>query len=71
MINKNSFPEQNKFGISIEDSGYALLDSTWYRENECSPFSRLYFIKGGSGYLKKDGKTIPIKGGFVYLVPAE
>ena len=71
MINKNSFPEQNKFGISIEDSGYALLDSTWYRENECSPFSRLYFIKGGSGYLKKDGKTIPIKGGFVYIVPAE
>lgn len=66
-----SFGVQRRLEIEIEDSGYALLDESWQCENECSPFSRLYYIKEGSGWLRHGDEITELVGGRVYLIPAE
>lgn len=60
----------DKLEIEISRSGYAHLDKMWNRTNVEDPFSRLYYIKNGTGHLKCNGKTISLKAGMVYLIPA-
>ncbi|MFA7637110.1 MAG: AraC family transcriptional regulator [Monoglobales bacterium] len=59
------------FGIEIDYAAYAILDNTWRNKNVCDPFSRLYFIKDGSGTLVCEGRTIETKPGHIYLIPAD
>ncbi|MBQ8526064.1 MAG: helix-turn-helix transcriptional regulator [Clostridia bacterium] len=59
------------FEINIIDGHYIVLDSWWNRKNACDPFSRLYYIKSGVGYLKYGDNTVTLKPGFVYIVPAD
>lgn len=63
--------EYRKLEVEIEFGGYAVLDSNWHRENECSPFSRLYYVRSGSGYLRHGDETVEMSGGHVYIIPAE
>ena len=71
MNEKKIAPEKNTLDMEIIESGYTILDERWNRENECNPFSRLYFVKRGNGYLREGEKEIMLSGGYVYLIPAD
>lgn len=60
----------DKLEIEISRSGYARLDKEWKHANVMDPYSRLYYVKKGRGYLQCDGKTIALEAGSCYLVPA-
>ena len=51
-------------------SGYAVLDNTWYGNDVCAPFNRLYLIESGEGFLRTGDKTVIMQPGMAYLVPA-
>lgn len=70
MINNKSSCDINSPQLEISDSGIAVLDKSWKCENGCDPFTRLYYIKEGSGYLKYGSKTIKMTAGNVYLIPS-
>lgn len=59
------------FEIEIDHGDYAMLDSSWKSEKVIDPFSRLYYVKDGSGYLIYRNERIELKPGQVYLIPAE
>lgn len=60
----------NDLDLVISDSGYARLDNSWNCSNVCSPYSRIYFIKNGTGFLLHGDKHIPLRPDNVYLIPA-
>ena len=60
----------NKISLEILDSGIVYGDTQWRGKNICSPFSRLYYIEDGNPVLKYNSKTVRMKPGYVYLVPA-
>ena len=37
--------------LEIAEAGLAMLDSRWNNSDVRSPFSRLYYIRGGEGTL--------------------
>ncbi len=57
--------------IIREASPACCLNETWHHKGSCSPFSRLYYIKEGEGYLNCNGKETKMRGGYVYFIPAE
>lgn len=59
-----------KLEIEISRSEYARLDKEWNRTNVMDPFSRLYYIKSGTGHLMYHGKNIVLQAGMCYLIPA-
>lgn len=60
----------NNLEMEITDSAAVILDKSWNSLNVCDPFSRLYYIKSGNGYLKQGEKIIELKSGNIYLIPA-
>jgi len=60
----------NVLKLEIHHGSYVELDSTWKYENVCNDFSRLYFIHDGDGYIDFKGERIPLKKGYVYLIPS-
>ncbi len=36
----------------------------------CSPYSRLYYISAGEGEIRHGERTMPLRSGYVYLIPA-
>lgn len=70
MIEKIRTDKLNMFEMEISASCYVFLDERWKHNNACAPFSRLYYIRNGKGFLKYDDKVIEMKGGNVYLIPA-
>lgn len=59
------------FEINIIDGHHITVESWWTRDNACDPFSRLYYIKSGVGYLEYGNNTLMLKPGYVYIVPAD
>jgi len=59
------------FDIEILRHARVRLNSSWKSTNARNYYTRLYFIKSGSGYLQHDGKQIPLVGGSIYLIPSE
>ncbi len=57
--------------INIRAASQVFLDESWHHKSSCSPFSRLYYVKAGEGFLKHNGKEIKLQGGYVYFIPAE
>jgi len=72
-INRNSL--QNEFISSLQlrvvDSGYADVATDWNMQRVCSPYSRLYLIQEGEGRIRHAGRTIVLKAGHAYLIPAQ
>lgn len=60
----------NKVSLEILDSGVVEGDSDWKGKNICSPFSRLYYIEEGTPILRFNSKTVLMKPGRVYIIPA-
>lgn len=57
--------------MSIRAACHTFLDESWHHNSSCSPFSRLYYVKDGEGFLRIDGREIKMQGGYVYFIPAE
>ena len=60
----------NGLQLQINQCGYALLDARWKLTDVAVPYSKLYYIKAGSGFLLVDGQRIPLEPGYVYLTPS-
>ncbi len=48
---------------------FVKCDSSWVAENVISPYSRIYYVTGGEGYLSYDGKEIIMKPNHLYFIP--
>ncbi|MCI8339945.1 MAG: helix-turn-helix transcriptional regulator [Lachnospiraceae bacterium] len=61
----------NHWNMEIIDSGYVFLDhDNWRSTSVCSPYSRLYLISRGQGYLDISNERMLLLPGHAYLVPA-
>lgn len=69
-MNVDFTPSLNKLGIEILKAHHMTLGSKWKGVNICDPFTRLYFVKKGSGYIHQGEKTLAISDEHVYIVPA-
>lgn len=56
--------------LDIHAGRYINLDSRWKKDRTGDPYSRLYYIRSGEGYLRVDGEMIRLEPGYVYLVPS-
>ncbi len=57
--------------MEIGESGYARTDPLrWRVEGVRMPFSRLYLVKAGEGWLRTDGQTVVMRPGYAYFIPA-
>ncbi len=65
----------NTVKIEVLEAGFADLDKSWNNQDVCSPYSRLYYVISGQGYLRlrgenHDKKDIHVlRPGFLYLIP--
>ena len=63
----------NNIRIELYETGFADLDSEWRQQDVCSPFSRLYYVISGKGYLRtRSGsreEVCELLPGHVYLIP--
>lgn len=50
--------------------GHVALDHRWDYDNVISPFTRMYYIDGGSGKVFHGGNTYTLKPGYLYLIPS-
>ncbi|MVM41728.1 helix-turn-helix domain-containing protein [Spirosoma sp. HMF3257] len=50
--------------------GFIQLDSRWQYDNVISPFSRLYLITAGEGWVLHNGQKFILKPGYLYLIPS-
>ncbi len=52
----------NTIKIEVLEAGFCDLDCNWRMADECSPFSRLYYVISGEGYLRLHGtQNVPSK----------
>lgn len=59
----------NNLALDVILSGYVQADSRWKGYNVRSPFSRLYLVESGSGWLQTQDQRILLEPGKVYLIP--
>ena len=57
--------------IEVLHHGRVCLNPSWHSESVRSYFTRIYFVKNGNGFLREDGKVIPLQGGNIYLIPSD
>ena len=69
--NKRALRIWKDFELNVLYSGLAGTGPEWQAEHVCSPFSRLYFILEGEGLARTGEKTLRLRAGRVYLIPAE
>lgn len=60
----------SRLNMEILDYRYARLDSGWNAANISSPFSRIYLVTEGAGYLRCQGRIITMTPGNIYVIPA-
>ncbi len=61
----------NKINVNILTGTRIVLDENWRSKMFSSTYSRLYYVKEGDGYLNTSDGTVKLRGGYVYLIPAE
>ena len=60
----------SRLNMEILDCRCVRLDSRWRAENICSPFSRIYLVTEGTGFLRCRDRVIAMSPGHIYVVPA-
>ena len=60
----------NLLKLNISTANHVILDSSWKNGLHCVSFSRLYYIRSGEGWIHYRNKTVSLKGGHIYLIPA-
>ncbi|GAB4032255.1 AraC family transcriptional regulator [Spirosoma gilvum] len=56
--------------LSLLHMGFIQLDSRWQYDHVISPFSRLYLITDGEGWVWHNGQKFILKPGYLYLIPS-
>ena len=70
VLQQPLFPiNASKASISIAAGGTVITDEKWCREPVSDPFSRLYYVTGGSGVIYSDTESVKLEPGYVYLAP--
>ncbi|MBO5069778.1 MAG: helix-turn-helix transcriptional regulator [Roseburia sp.] len=65
----------NTVKIEVMEAGLADLGREWRSEDMCSPYSRLYYVISGAGYLRlrggdgKETEVYTMRPGYLYLIP--
>lgn len=59
----------NHLNLRISNSASVRTDASWHEEKVCSPYSRLYFVTGGSGELRYGSTRVQMQPGRLYLIP--
>lgn len=60
----------SRLNIEVIDFKYARLNDWWNAENICSPFTRVYMVTAGTGYLRCRDVEITMVPGHIYVIPA-
>ena len=70
-IKKSGYTQKifEQYKTSITDSGFAIADSEWNSNFVCSPFSRLYYVSGGSAEIRIKDRVVTLTPGKAYLIP--
>lgn len=65
-----SFSESLKTAnILTRSDGFVTTDETWSQEPLYAPYTRLYFVLEGNGFLYSENEKIELEPGYVYLAP--
>ncbi|UFH52123.1 AraC family transcriptional regulator [Spirosoma sp. KNUC1025] len=56
--------------LSLLHIGFIQLDARWQFDKVISPFSRLYLITAGEGWVFHNGQKFLLKPGYLYLIPS-
>ncbi|MEG0591370.1 MAG: AraC family transcriptional regulator, partial [Lachnospiraceae bacterium] len=57
------------YQFNIIQNSYTICPPGWGMEDECAIFYRMYYIRGGKAYLKKEGKDIRLEKNHFYIFP--
>ncbi|MBI9060046.1 MAG: helix-turn-helix transcriptional regulator [Labilibaculum sp.] len=60
----------DKVNIQVYNTAKCAVGQEWNYSNIISPFSRIYLITEGEGYILPDNNMIKLKPGYLYLVPS-
>ncbi len=60
---------ENNIRLNILNINHVVLDDSWKSRNVYSPYSRMYYILDGEGYLKTKDEIICLKPGNLYFIP--
>lgn len=58
------------FNINLLNAAKCLLDASWHYSDVTSPFSRIYLITQGSGFIYPNNQKILLEPGYLYLIPS-
>ena len=61
----------DNLSIEILEHGHFLGDTSWKHRQVTSPFSRLYFIFDGEGFIQSRHKKTVLSPGTAYLIPTD
>jgi len=59
----------NNLTLGVSVSGYVRTGPEWYGNSVCSPFSRLYLVDSGTGWLRTGEQVLFMEPGKAYLIP--
>lgn len=57
--------------LRIHQGAFVNLGPSWKKDRVRSPYTRLFFVTGGEGYLKFGEETMLLEPGYAYLIPPE
>lgn len=60
----------NGMNINLYDLAYVKMGKEWNSERTCSGYTRIYMIIAGGGNIEYGGKTVCMKPGNIYVIPA-
>ena len=75
QYNESFYRIANTVKIEVMEAGLADLGQDWRGEDMCSPYSRLYYVISGAGYLRlrggegKEPGLYTLRPGHLYLIP--
>ncbi len=53
----------------IMQKGYTVCPENWGMVNESALYYRFYYVYGGSAWVYKDGRIMPLRAGYLYIFP--
>ena len=71
--NRNALIVRGMQGLRMEisDHRYVRANAAWWKGRQvCSPYSRLYLIAGGDGWISQNDKQVRLQSEYAYFIPA-
>lgn len=59
----------NGISLNIIYASHIICDSSWKESGVISPFSRMYYVLDGEGYIRTANKTVCLRPGNLYFIP--